>query len=164
MRGQALHRLRLVSLMRLRPGLPTTEEAGEEPASTGRTAGEFALQLLDAALSGAQRLLLHHDGLGHIEKRIRLLVDPRADELRRLRTGGVDWPSTWASLAEELFNGLTILMVHEVQSFLSNEVVVQGLLFPLPGEAEQELEDVDEVQVEGERAEHGHLAVAPRGR
>src|SRR5215217_6343551 len=33
------------------------------------------------------------------------------------------------------------------------------LLFPLPGEAEEQLEEIDEVQVEGERTEHRHLAV-----
>ena len=59
--------------MRLGTGLPATEEAGQEAASAGRTAGEFVLQLLDAALGGAQRLLLHHDGLGHVVGRIRLL-------------------------------------------------------------------------------------------
>jgi hypothetical protein len=99
--------------MRLGTGLPTAEEAGEKAASAGRTAGKLLLQLLDAAVGNAQRLLLHHDGLGHVVGRIRLLGDSGADELRRLRIRRCGLALNLGQLAEELFNGLTILMVHK---------------------------------------------------
>ena len=141
--------------MRLGTGLPAAEETGEEAASASRTAGELVLQLLDAALGGAQRLLLHHDGLGHVVGGVRLPRDLRADELRRLRVRGSGLALDLRNLAEELLDGLTVLMVHDKSIPFCNG---QRLLFPLAGEAQQQLEEVDEVQVERERAEHGHLA------
>jgi hypothetical protein len=101
--------------LRLGTGLPTAEEAGEEAASAGRTTGELVLQVRDPGLSRIQRLLLHHNGLGHVVRRIRLPRGLRADEFRSLCIWGRRLTLDLSKLAKQRLDGLTILMIHLVQ-------------------------------------------------
>jgi hypothetical protein len=80
--------------------LPTAKEAGQETASTRRTARKIALQLLDTRLGRVQRLLLNDNCLRHEVRRGRLCRDTGADEAVRLGIARSGLTVDLAQLAE----------------------------------------------------------------
>ena len=57
-----------------------------------------------------------------------------------------------SELAEQVLDGAAVVLVHELD-------LLSVLFFALAGQAQQQLEDVDEVQVERQRAHHRQLLV-----
>jgi hypothetical protein len=101
--------------------LPTSEQAGEEAAFARRAVGRLLFQLGDAGLSGEKRLFLDDDCLRHQVGRPGLRGDARANEGLGLRIACAALALDLGQLAEEPLDGVTVLVIHWVQSFLAVE-------------------------------------------
>jgi hypothetical protein len=109
--------------------LPAAEKTGQKSAPARGAAHQLLFQLSNPGLSAVESLLLHDDCLGHEIRRTWLGGDAGANESLRLGVASAALALDLTKLGEESLDGLTVLMIHCVRSWL---IVVTIVSCPCP--------------------------------